>query len=420
MIRGLSEETKDKIFLGLFICSLVFLSFSYGIVAGIWELPPAPQVKEGYKDVRDLQKYWKNDFGLELNRHLVPAYPDRRERFYVIAADKMSNDNLLISGLTPERETINSVILYNKEGKELHVWPVDYGKIDPGGIDPENVFMHGLEVFEDGSIIVNFDGGFFMARLDACGNVMWKTERSFHHAVTRSHDGTMWSIFDHKLVQMNAEDGTIIREVDLLEDVMKSHNLQGILAIQSEESDGGVEWSFDPLHINHIEVLSPEMAAAFPMFAVDDLLISIRNINLVAVLDAETFNFKWHQIGPWHRQHHPRFVKDGSIIVYNNNMGFDKSQIMKVYPATGRTEVIFEGSEKTPFYSWRRGKEQVLANGNLLIVESERGRVFMVTPDGKLVWEYNNIYDEARNGVLGKAISLPPDFFDEGALKSCS
>jgi outer membrane protein assembly factor BamB len=416
---SLSEETKDKIFLCLFICSLVFLSFGYGIVAGIWELPPASQVKTAFLAARDIQKYWKNDFGLELNRHLVPAYPDRQERFSVIAADRMGNNNLLIAGLTPEREVINSVILYNKEGEELHVWPVDYAKIDPGGTDPENVFMHGLEVFEDGSIIVNFDGGFFMARLDACGNVMWKTERSFHHAVTRSYDGTLWSIYEHKLVQLNPENGSIIRETDLLKDVMPSKNLQGILAILSPESDGDLVTYFDPLHINHIEVLSPDMAKAFPMFAAGDLLISLRNVNLVAVLDPETFEFKWHQTGPWHRQHSPHFLNDGSIVVYNNNMNFNKSQIMKVFPATGRTEVIFEGSEEEPFYSWRRGKEQVMDNGNLLIVESEHGRAFMVTPDGELVWEYNNVYDETRNGVLSNAISIPPGFFNQGALKDC-
>jgi len=40
----------------------------------------------------------------------------------------------------------------------------------------------------------------------------------------------------------------------------------------------------------------------------------------------------------------------------------------------------------------------------------------MVNKQGQLIFEYNNIYDETRNGVLGKATYLPKGYFEEGAL----
>ena len=86
-------------------------------------------------------------------------------------------------------------ILLNRDGKgELHYWPVAYERIDPDGKDPENVFLHGLEVLPDGSLIVNFDKGNALARIDACGNVLWSLLGRFHHAVSRAYDGTIWTI----------------------------------------------------------------------------------------------------------------------------------------------------------------------------------------------------------------------------------
>jgi hypothetical protein len=43
-----------------------------------------------------------------------------------------------------------------------------------------------------------------------------------------------------------------------------------------------------------------------------------------------------------------------------------------------------------------------LKNGNTLIVESDNGRAFEVTPEKEIVWEYNSIY---RAGEKGKYVA---------------
>jgi hypothetical protein len=40
------------------------------------------------------------------------------------------------------------------------------------------------------------------------------------------------------------------------------------------------------------------------------------------------------------------------------------------------------------FFALNRGSAQRLPNGNTLIVEATRGRIFEVTRDGSIVWEY--------------------------------
>ena len=42
------------------------------------------------------------------------------------------------------------------------------------------------------------------------------------------------------------------------------------------------------------------------------------------------------------------------------------------------------------FFSTQRGASQRFPNGNTLITESDKGRAFEITKDGKVVWEFYN------------------------------
>lgn len=78
----------------------------------------------------------------------------------------------------------------------------------------------------------------------------------------------------------------------------------------------------DPTHLNHVEALSSSMAGEHPLFESGDLLISLRNINIVAVLDTKSLNVKWYSESPFIRQHNPKFVGEGWISIFDNNRDF--------------------------------------------------------------------------------------------------
>lgn len=158
------------------------------------------------------------------------------------------------------------------------------------------------------------------------------------------------------------------------------------------------------------------MAPAFPMFEAGDIMFSLRSLNMIAVIDPETARVKWSQIGPWHRQHDPDFLPNGTISVYDNRMALGASRIVVVDPGTRETRVVFDGARHGNFYSWQRGRHQTLANGNIMIAESERGRAIEVDPQSEIVWKYENVYDAEWNGPINDALVLPPDFFADGAL----
>ena len=441
---------KDRLPLIVFILSFAFLAFVYGFAASARGLFPSKILWEAYYTAEDLAMNWRNDFGFEPTRLLVAA--DARERTAlglgerlapqrprVVARDGAAEGRRFVSGLTPGREALSGALLVDRAGRELHYWPIDFNRLSSGGKSPNNVYLHGIEPLRDGSIVVNFDNGDLLARIGPCGEVMWVTEGRFHHVVTQSHDGTLWSwespvhpdpraVADAKaaggnretqyLVQLDAATGERLRSVSLERDIIAAHGLFGQMALRTQENAAQLVYCCDPFHPNDIEALPPELAGAFPMFAAGDLLISLRSINLVTVLDRDTLAPKWSSIGPWHQQHDPDFLPDGTISVFNNNMGLGASQIVVANPATGEHRVAFDGAARGNFYSWRRGRHQQLPNGNIVIAESERGRVIEVNRAGEIVWAFENVYDATRNGLINDAVVLADDFFEEGAL-SC-
>jgi len=418
---------KDRLAFAVFLVSLTLLAFLAGVFVVVRNLPPAETLIGIHNDAVDLWDNWQNDWGVEPTRLLVAAPEGREPGVAVLDPDRTADGLRLISELTPHRQALAGLRLIDREGTELHYWPVDYARLAPGGRSPNNVFLHGVEPFEDGSIVVNFDNGEVIARVDACGNPLWITDGNFHHVVTRTVRGTLWAweaIEDpadpdrnnhyEYMVELDAETGRELRRVSLEHDVITPHALYGRFALHTLESEERVDYCCDAFHPNDVEELPPALAPAFPMFAAGDLLLSFRSLNMIAVIDPADGRLKWARIGPWFRQHDPDFLPDGTISVYDNRMGAGSSVIRRADPATDRVWTTFEADPPEGFYSYRRGMHETLPNGNLLVVETERGRVLEVTPDGRTVWTYSNVYDDERNGLVSDARLLPDDFFTDG------
>jgi len=411
----MNQPRSDRLGRAVFALSGAFLAFALGLVLGMWQLFPANLVNHAYGTLRDMANYWQNDLGLVPTRHLVAA-PPGRAAVRVADAAALAPGDRLVAGLMPSRSTLFAALLLAPDGRELHAWPVDYAALAPGHLKPQNVLLHGLQPMPDGSLVVAFDAGDVLARIEACGATRWATRGGFHHAVTLADDGTLWTLLDDAIAQVDAATGAVLRVIDIRKDLVDGKRLQGVFAIRTDERQDAPAWVGDPFHINDVEPLPAALAAAFPMFAPGDLLVSLRELNLVAVLDPASLDLKWWSHGPWHKQHDPDFQPDGSIAVYDNDMGFGASRIIKVFPATGRFAVALQGTEAEPFYNWRRGKHQGLANGNTLVVDAENGRVFEADPAGRRVWTYENVYDAGWNAIVTEGIQIPPGFFAPGAL----
>jgi len=328
--------------------------------------------------------------------------------------------------------------LMDMDGEELHRWSVPSDEIWvslEGQTEPVpeiDTSIHGAHLFDDGSILAVF-GGRTIVKLDACSKLQWSSPVLAHHSVDVQPNGDILvpgmvreterkqsrpqlipgreGYYDDQLIVRLAADGRILEQHSVL-DVIYASGWQSLL-------NGGHGSSFvmadvDPLHLNDIEVLQPEMAAAFPLFEAGDLMIDIRNLNTVAVVDGDDYRIKWKMTGPFFGQHDPDFLPNGHILLFDNRLTpavgeNGSSRVIEIDPVTKTIVWSFSGSETDGFYSSVGGKTQQLPNGNALVVASVAGRVLEIARDGEdeIVWSYTNVPQPGWAGSVYGATRMP-------------
>ncbi|MFC2154850.1 arylsulfotransferase family protein, partial [Candidatus Altiarchaeota archaeon] len=118
----------------------------------------------------------------------------------------------------------------------------------------------------------------------------------------------------------------------------------------------------------------------------------------------------------WSAQHEPVLLENGNILIFDNRGPGGSSRVLEFDPFTLEIVWQYEGTSSHPFYSELLGTNQRLPNGNTLITESKRGRVFEVTPENELVWEYRNPFLTGKYKNL-VAIILHMDRYNRSDLE---
>jgi len=120
------------------------------------------------------------------------------------------------------------------------------------------------------------------------------------------------------------------------------------------------------------------------------------------------------------QQHDPSLLANGHILLFDNgahrrDQALSASRVLEVDPTTNT--IVWEYRDTPPynFFSPTISGARRLPNGNTLITEGNFGRMFQVTPDKQVVWEYINPYFPAGpdgalvNGVFRATHYLPED-----------
>lgn len=189
----------------------------------------------------------------------------------------------------------------------------------------------------------------------------------------------------------------------------------------------------DYFHVNNLKVVGPNRwyAAGDQRFHPDNLLFDARNANVIAIIDRKTGQVAW-TLGPHFppasaegqlsrrvprpvdqisAQHDAHLIPDGlpgagNLLVFDNQgiAGYPPapvprtggSRVLEIDPI--KKEVVWQYSGESsggPAWSFRSthiSAARRLPNGNTFIDEGQSGRLFQVTPQGEIVWEYVNPY----------------------------
>lgn len=327
---------------------------------------------------------------------------------------------VLIGAFELNGEIENAALLLSPDLEVVNVWLLDEPPVpNPDQRPGHRKFVQGIAVMNDASLIFAFDHGVTLQRIDRCGNRQWVLDGNFHHAITRSEDGSsVWSLRgDEYFVEVASASGEILREFSL-QDIISRNPETDILEIRRiHANDPGLnsrntagDWMEDPVHLNDVEPLPAALADRFEAFEAGDLLVSARSANLIFVIDPDSLEVKWWRVGATQRQHDPDWQPNGEISVYNNRMSRDYSEIISIDPDTFRRTSLFDG-RAIDFYSRIRGKHQITSLGHLVITSPEQGRAFEVDRSGDTALEFLNLNpgSDTANFLLSELIWLPPD-----------
>ncbi|HEX2463687.1 MAG TPA: arylsulfotransferase family protein [Thermoanaerobaculia bacterium] len=161
--------------------------------------------------------------------------------------------------------------------------------------------------------------------------------------------------------------------------------------------------SYDYYHLNTVESLpATALGERDPRFRAGNLLLCLRNPGLLLILDRDTKQVVWSW-GPGELDgpHMPTLLDDGRLLVFDNGTDRDHSRVIELDPVTLQVTWEYRADPPSAFHSKWRGSSQRLPNGDTLICDSDRGRVFEVTPGGETVWEFWNpeLKGDRRRGI---------------------
>jgi hypothetical protein len=295
------------------------------------------------------------------------------------------------------------VYLIDLEGTVVHQWslphpPGSFGYLLPNG----NLFYNGKTSENVEGVPWWFKGGIVL-EAEPSGKIIWEYRHpNHHHDARRLANGNVIVLANLPLPPAVAArvkggiPGTELAGGRILADVIHEVTPQGEIVwtwrawehLDPEidvitSHDKREEWT----HANTVGELSD-----------GNLILSFRNLSLVVIVERKTGNIIW-RLGreTLSHQHYPNELPNGNILIFDNgtyreNIALNFSRVIEVTRESKK--VVWEYTDTPPqnFFSPYISGAQRLNNGNTLITEGNYGRLFEVTPEKEIVWEYVNPY----------------------------
>lgn len=213
---------------------------------------------------------------------------------------------------------------------------------------------------------------------------------------------------------------------------------------------GSAEW----LHINELSYVGPNQwyDAGDQRFNPENVLFSSRNANIIGIID-RSGAIIW-RLGPDYRQtkaqaelgqmigqHDPHIIPKGlpgagNLLVFDNGGGAGygpgnpaaptgvnslsrfNSRVLEINPVTLEKvwEYSISGPEQFRFFSNYVSAAQRLPNGNTMVTEGADGRIFELTPEKEIVWEYVSPYfgtELKTRNTMFRAYRVPYDWIPQ-------
>lgn len=309
--------------------------------------------------------------------------------------------------------------LVDMNGRVVHHWETDYPPARYSVLLPNGNLLYSA-MTADGPLR-EMDGiGGKLLELSWEGEVVWEYDDPYmHHDFCRMENGNTMTL---RFEETPSETARRVKGG------LAGTEREGVMwtdAFREVAPDGSVVWEWKA----H-ERLNPE---DFPICPLDaraewthcntayvlpdgDVLTSFLKQNTIAIIDKKSGDLKWQwgasDLG---HPHCPSGLENGNVLVFDNGVhrrddakkGFPLgmigfSRVLEVDRQTDKIVWEYRDRNHLDFYAPFISGCQRLANGNTLICDGPRGRIFEVTPECETVWEFiSPFFNETLREVVG-------------------
>lgn len=316
----------------------------------------------------------------------------------------------------PERSAAGYNLVSNRDLTSAQIFDAR-GNVVWSWADEGTNHWSNAELLANGDLLVpgseraDEPGSNFLLRMSWNGDVVWRRAINAHHDAEVTPAGTIatltfrlrsipevsaeYEVEDNQITILT-QDGKVLEEYSLYDPLCARPDVFACQAVPPTTQGG--KKILDLLHANSVEFMRhAHLAERDPLYAAANVLVSIRNQNVVAIFDWERKSLVWTW-GPGEisAQHDATVLENGNILIFDNGVLRKRSRVIELDPL--RKEIVwqYEATEPERFFSVRKGSSQRLPNGNTLVANSHSGEAFEVTPQGEMVWRFLNPNANAR------------------------
>ncbi len=303
----------------------------------------------------------------------------------------------------------NKFLLIDMDGQIVHEWPAwtsHFGYMLPNG-----------HLLLDTQFSPDRESG--IVELDWQGRILAFTPCLVHHDFQLLENGNLIAVC-HRVIECERigpgeivtshiiemkRSGEIVWQWKSEEHLDELERLGGIAFPRNEK-----DW----IHTNTVQVLPETPSSRDPRFKAGNVIISHRNLDSAVVIDRPSGEIVWvWGPGTLSRQHATIVLPNGRMLCFDNGTQRKWSAVWEVDPLTDKIVWSYEGRPRESFFASALSNAQRLLNGNTFICSGsppDTGRLFEVTPEGEIVWEFQNPYAEYAEGekIVYRAYKYPP------------
>ena len=326
----------------------------------------------------------------------------------------------------PSEKPAGEIYLIDMTGEIVHRWPTQtalqsFCRLLPNGNllyptnDRSDLASAGIrEIDPQGNVI-----WFYPCRADHDFQILANGNLLIHAITERAWPGLAAGMTRHPYMLETTRAGELVWEwkgEEHLED------LRRVLPTSSWDflMDRALgKFAFDWAHNNTLQIIptnrtyDQELAAGVtaPRFKPGNIVFSYRSVDVIGVIDRDSGDIVWAW-GPGviDGQHKPHMLPNGRILIYDNGTLRGYSRVIEVDPLSETIEWEYTADPKESFLSRFISGAQRLSNGNTLICEGAKGRLFEVTPAGEIVWDFVNPHSTpAARGSVYRCLRYTPE-----------